>query len=72
MTELVTYEFAGGIARITMDDGKLNVMSPDMLRALHQAFDRAEADGAIVILSGREGIFSAGFDLKVISHGTAA
>jgi enoyl-CoA hydratase len=71
MNHLVTYDLSGAIARITMDDGKLNVMSPDMLDALHLAFDRAEADGAIVILSGREGIFSAGFDLKVISHGTA-
>ena len=70
MTQLLTYEFSGSVARIAMDDGKLNVMSPDMLGALHEAFDRAEADGAIVILSGREGIFSAGFDLKVISHGS--
>lgn len=71
MTQLVTYEFSGSVSRITMDDGKLNVMSPDMLGALHESFDRAAADGAIVILSGREGIFSAGFDLKVFSHGSA-
>lgn len=71
MSQLVTYEPAGPIARITMDDGKVNVMSPDMLGALHEAFDRAEADGAIVVLTGREGIFSAGFDLKILRHGGA-
>lgn len=65
---LVRYEAEGGIARLTMDDGKLNVMSSAMLTALHQAFDRAERDKAVVILAGRPGIFSAGFDLKVFAR----
>jgi enoyl-CoA hydratase len=51
-----------------MDDGKLNVMSPAMLRAIGEAFDRAEQDKAVVILAGRPGIFSAGFDLKVFAR----
>lgn len=66
MTKLVDYQMADGIARITMDDGKVNVMSPAMLGQLHAAFDRAEQDQAVVILTGREKAFSAGFDLKVI------
>jgi enoyl-CoA hydratase len=69
MTELATYELDGPIATITMDDGKVNAFSIDMLAALHAAFDRAEEDGAVVVLSGREGYFSAGFDLKVFSAG---
>ena len=32
------------------------------------ALDRAEADGAVVVLTGREKYFSAGFDLKVFSE----
>ena len=67
MSELVHYEKDGAVARITMDDGKVNVMSAAMLRALGAAFDRAEADEATVVLKGREGIFSAGFDLKVFA-----
>jgi enoyl-CoA hydratase len=69
MSELVSYELDGGIATIAMDDGKLNVFSPAMLRALHGAFDQAERDEAVVILTGREGCFSAGFDLGVFAAG---
>ena len=68
MKEKVAYAQADGIARITMDDGKLNVMSLAMLEALDGAFDRAEKDKAVVVLrSGRPNIFSAGFDLKVFA-----
>ncbi len=69
MSPLVTYELAEGIAALVMDDGKVNAMSIPMLKELHDCFDRAEADGAVVLLSGREGIFSAGFDLTVFPQG---
>jgi len=69
MDGLLSYQAGDGFARITMDDGKLNVMSLAMLEALHQAFDRAAADGLPVLLTGREGVFSAGFDLKVFAAG---
>jgi enoyl-CoA hydratase/carnithine racemase len=71
MSQLVSYEKSGSVAAIGMDDGKVNVMSPAMLRALHEAFDRAESERAIVLLHGRSGIFSAGFDLKVFARGDA-
>lgn len=69
MSELVSYKSGGRIARVTMDDGKVNVMSVAMLKALHEAFDRAEREQAIVVLSGRPGQFSAGFDLNVFARG---
>ena len=72
MSELVSYSLADGIATLAMDDGKVNAMSVPMLRVLHACFDRAEADGAVVLLTGRPGIFSAGFDLKVFPQGPAA
>ena len=63
MKNRVDYKQAGGVARVTMDDGKANIMSLAMLRELSDAFDQAERDQAVVILrSGREDIFSAGFD----------
>jgi len=67
MSDLTTYEFEVGIATIKMDDGKVNALGVPMLRELHAGFDRAEQDDAIVILTGREGRFSAGFDLRVFS-----
>ena len=72
MSDHVRYAYEGGVATLTMDDGKVNVMSLAMLRALDAALDRAEADEAIVVLrSTRPGIFSAGFDLKVFAANDA-
>lgn len=62
----VHYESADGVARVRMDDGKVNVMGPPMQQELRAAFARAAEEEAIVILSGREKAFSAGFDLKLL------
>jgi enoyl-CoA hydratase len=70
MDEFTTYTLDGGTATITMDDGKVNAFSIAMLRSLHAAFDRAAEDQAVVVLTGRDGYFSAGFDLKVIQGGS--
>lgn len=71
MTEKVRYELRDGIAHVHMDDGKANVMTQDMLEALLGAFDRAEADGAVVMLTGRERMFSGGYDLKMFTQAPA-
>ena len=69
MDELATYALDGRIATITLDDGKVNALSVPMLSAVHAALDRAEHDRAVVVLGGREGCFSAGFDLQVFAAG---
>jgi enoyl-CoA hydratase/carnithine racemase len=68
MAELASYELEGRIATIAMDDGKVNAFSIEMLKAVMAALDQAEEDEAVVILTGREKYFSAGFDLKVFSE----
>jgi enoyl-CoA hydratase len=65
----VSYVLDGAVATVTMDDGKVNVLSPDMQAEIHAAFDQAAADNAVVILTGREKAFSAGFDLAVLRGG---
>ena len=67
----VAYAFGEGVATIRMDDGKVNALSPDMLAELDRALDRAESERAVVLLSGRDGVFSAGFDLRVLRGGGA-
>jgi enoyl-CoA hydratase len=57
------------VTTIVMDDGKVNVMSVNMMRELNAALDAAERDGTAVLLTGRENIFSAGFDLAVFKQG---
>jgi len=70
MSDLVTYTLADGIATIRMDDGKANVLSPEMFNGLNAAFDKAETDKAVVVLTGRDGgVFSGGFDLKIMMSG---
>ena len=69
MTDLVTYELQESIATITMDDGKVNALSPQLFEELDAALDQAKTDGAVVVMTGREGIFSAGFDLGVLGAG---
>jgi enoyl-CoA hydratase len=71
MASLVSYRLDGAVATISMDDGKVNALSPRMIEAIRGALDRAEADGAIVVLTGRAGTFSAGFDLAVLRAGGA-
>ena len=68
MNDIVRYELQDGIATLTLDDGKANVMSVRMLQALNTALDRALADQAVVVLTGRERMFSGGFDLSVFQR----
>jgi enoyl-CoA hydratase len=69
MKPLLSYELRDGIATISMDDGKSNVLSVGMFTEINRALDRATTDRAVVVLSGREGVFSAGFDLRVLGAG---
>jgi len=70
MNESVTYELRDGIARIDIDDGNVNVMSLGMQADIASAVDRAERDDAVLVLWGRPGVFSAGFDLEVLGRGS--
>lgn len=72
MNTLVHYELTDGIAFLGLDDGKANVLGPAMLDALNAALDRAEADRAVVVLTGRERMFSGGFDLRLFKGEPAA
>lgn len=69
MRTLVTYGLDGAIATITINDGKMNILSSEMFAQLDAAFDRARTDRAVVVLTGREGVFSAGFDRRVLTGG---
>ena len=61
--ERVRYERLDDVAVITMDDGKANALSHEIIGALRNALDRAEADAKAVLLTGRERRLSGGFDL---------
>jgi enoyl-CoA hydratase len=72
MGTLASYRRDGAIAVITLDDGKVNVLSPRMAADIGAALDQARADGAAVVLTGRPGVFCAGFDLATLRGGGPA
>ena len=57
------------ISVITLDDGKANVFSEEMTQAINDCLDKVPTDSGSLIITGRPGMFSAGFDLKVIASG---
>jgi enoyl-CoA hydratase len=67
--ELVTTELRDDVAIVRFDDGKANAFSATSIGALHTAFDRAEKEAKSVVLVGRPGRFSGGFDLRVMGGG---
>lgn len=64
--ELVHYQSAEKYAIITIENGKANALSSEVIHQLNNQLDKAEADQKIVILTGTNGMFSGGFDLKVM------
>jgi enoyl-CoA hydratase len=67
----VTTTIEDHIATITMDDGKVNALSPSMQAELNEHLDEVDGNDAVkaVVLSGRDGVFSAGFDLAIMGEG---
>lgn len=66
---MIDYQLRDKTAIIMLDDGKANVFSKTMSYELQEALSKAEHEANATILMGREGFFSAGFDLKVLQSG---
>ena len=62
----VTLKTEEDISIIQMDDGKVNVFSPNMIKNFNDVLDQVPTDKGAMLIIGREGMFSAGFDLKVM------
>ncbi|MEH6500691.1 MAG: crotonase/enoyl-CoA hydratase family protein [Pseudoalteromonas distincta] len=72
MSELVSYSFSDGVARLSLSNGKVNAISPAVIDAFNEALGQAEKDRAVVVISGQPGILSGGYDLKVMTSGADA
>ena len=64
----ITTERRDQVLVVHLDDGKANALSFDMIDGILTAIREAESDDQIgaVVVHGREGKFSAGFDLGVM------
>ena len=69
MSESIQYELSGDVAILRIDDGKANALDPTIIAALHTGLDRAGKEAGAVLLTGRPGRFSAGFNLGVLLDG---
>ncbi len=67
MNEFVSYQPKENYAIITINNGKANAISQEVIEGLNTSLDKAEQEDKIVILTGTQGIFSGGFDLKVMT-----
>jgi enoyl-CoA hydratase len=62
-------EIKNDVMTITIDDGKANVISHALLDELVPTLENAKTQVKAVLLTGRVGLFSAGFDLKEFQKG---
>jgi enoyl-CoA hydratase len=70
---MMHYEIRNNVALLAIDDGKANVVGHSFLDSVNRGLDRAEEEklGAL-ILRGRAGVFSGGFDLGEFKKGPDA
>ena len=65
----VTATTVDAVRVVTLDDGKANALNHEIIDALRAELRTAEADSAAMVLAGRPGRFSAGFDLSIMTAG---
>ncbi|MCF2948612.1 crotonase/enoyl-CoA hydratase family protein [Paraglaciecola aquimarina] len=68
MNELVCCQIENNIATITLQNGKANAISHEVINDLNSALDKAEQANAVVVLTGQPGMLSAGYDLKIMQE----
>ena len=66
---ILTHEKLEEISIIKLDDGKANVMGPSMIKAINNGLDEAQENSRAVLIIGRPGLLSGGFDLSIIKSG---
>lgn len=57
-------------AIITLDDGKANAINLDWMENFMALFTQAEKEAKAIIVTGKAGVFSGGFDLKWLAGAT--
>jgi enoyl-CoA hydratase len=65
----VTIEEVDEVVVATVDDGKVNALSVEIIRGIRAAVAEAAGRRRPLVLAGRDGCLSAGFDLTVVNGG---
>jgi enoyl-CoA hydratase len=69
MSDAVSSTTDGDVTVIRVDDGKANALSFDVIEGVAGALERGAEESKAIAVIGREGKFSAGFDLSVMTGG---
>ena len=56
MSDLIAYHLEDGIATLTLSNGKVNAISPDVITAFNAALDQAEQDRGVAALAGSQAL----------------
>ena len=69
---MIEFDITDGVAVLRLDDGKANALSHALISEINQAMDTANTDAKAVVIVGRDGMFSGGFDLLELRKGPDA
>lgn len=69
MGKFVSYTQEGEVGVIALDDGKANAFGTTLTEEMGVALDQAGGEARAVVVLGRPGVFSGGFDLNVLRSG---
>ena len=68
----MNYEMIEKTAVLSLDDGKANAIGFDFMNEIEEKLNRAEEEATALVIAGRPGLLSGGFDLKVVQSGPEA
>lgn len=69
MSNLINFKDLGSVSLIELDDGKVNAFSIEMLENLREVLSQVPRNAGALVITGRKGAFSGGFNLKTFQAG---
>lgn len=72
MTDVVALNIENKVATISIQNGKVNAISHQVIDELNKALDEAQQAGAVVVITGKPGMLSGGYDLTVMRESMSA
>lgn len=72
MTDVVAINIENKVATITIQNGKVNAISHQVIDELNKALDKAQEADAVVVITGKPGMLSGGYDLNVMRESMSA
>jgi enoyl-CoA hydratase len=72
VTNVVAIQIENQVATITIQNGKVNAISHQVIEEMNKALDQAQEAKAVVVITGKPGMLSGGYDLNVMRESTSA